>query len=197
MASFPAGPYTLEFQGAVASLAHLLSFNCDTVGEPEIGTPALEVFLETQDHAGSTLEDGANALWDVIRPLFGPNWLCSTYTLWKRVPENTEKIFISAGTLTNPNGTGAAGTTVLSSQITGTWRSALGNVMKVVLLEPATTRVDSVPIPSSGDVWFIPLSDFILSGANFVMARDRSFPVAPMKVSYGQNEKIFNRRNRS
>lgn len=197
MATFPAGPYTLEYQGSVGSLVHLLTFNCDTVGTPDIGTPPLDVFLETRDHAGSTLADAANALWDVVRPLFGPTYLCSTYTLWKRVPENTEKIFISAGTLTNPNGTGAAGSTVLSSQITGTWRSALGNVMKVVLLEAATTRVDSVPIPSSGDVWFIPLSTFILSPAGFVMARDRSFPVAPMKVSYGQNEKIFNRRNRS
>lgn len=196
MAIRPPGPYSVQYPLIFNELSHIVEVNCDTVGTPSTGDDPTTVYLRTKDGVGATLEDSANALWDLLRPFFQGLTLCSTYTLWKHNPLNNDKLFISGGTLVHANGSNPGANTP-AGQAIYTWRSGGGNTMKIALLEGVFTSNSSIPLASDTLAQVIALNAFILSGADFVMARDRSFPVAAMKSSYGQNEKIFNRRFRA
>lgn len=196
MTRYPAGPYTLEIPYIVSNISHTVEVNCDVIGTPSAGDNPIDVTMRTKDGDGATLSTCANALWDVLRPLWTSAVIASTYTLWRRNANNNDKEFVSGGLLVSPNGSGV-GTLVLASQVTATWRSAKGGIVKLVLQEviPGATNTRNPITP--GDIWVYPISQFILGTGNFVTARDRSFPVSAMNASYGQNEKLFNRRFRA
>lgn len=196
MTQYPAGPYTLEFPTIFNELGHVIELNCDAVGTPTTGDDPTTVFLRTRDNVGATLDDSANAIWDLLRAFFNATTLCSTYNLWKRNPDNNDRLFISGGVLANPNGSSATAN-VPANQCVMTWRSGNGNIMKISLVENIITSNSRVPLASSTAPMVTALSAFVLSDANVIMARDRSFPVASMNVSFSQNEKVFNRRFRS
>lgn len=195
MAQHKAGPYTLTYPMIFNGLTHDLEVNCDVIGTAETGDAPDDVTLRTRSGVGADLDASANAFWGVVRGFFNGLTLCSTYNLWKRNENNDDRLFISGGTLTNPNGSNPTANTA-AGQIILTWRTGGGNVMRLSLQEPVVPNNDRVPIASSFDPNTIAVNGFIMSGLNFVMARDRSFPVAPMNQSFGQNEVTFKRRYR-
>lgn len=197
MTAFPVGPYTLQIPMIWSELSHDLEVNCDVLGSPAAGADPSSVNLRTRNGDGAPLDDCANAFWDKVRPLFHLATLASTYTLWKRNTDNTDRVFVSGGTLTNLNGANIGAPNTPASQATLTWRSAGGHYMKLIFLEGVFSGSSRIPIASSTDPNVTALNGYITSGLNFVTARDRSFPVTPMNISYGQNEKVFQRRYRS
>lgn len=197
MATLRPGPYTLEFPQQFAELTHKLEFNCDVLGTPASGDAPSTIMMRDAGSTGlSDLATAANDLWGVIRPFFTPSTLCSTYTLWKRTLTTTERIFVSGGILTSPNGSGS-GVNTPASQATYTLRSGAGGYLKVIFLEGLFTSSSRIPM-SSDTLTAVPaFRTYLLGDGCIVMARDRGFPVATMNSSYGQNEKIFDRRYRS
>lgn len=195
MASNPSGPYILEIPLITADFQHELTVNCDVIGTPSPGASPLDVTLRTRSGTGGVLSGAANAFWDAVRPMFGTNTLAATYTLWKVGVTNTEREFVSAGTLTNANG--LSGTAEPAQQATFTFRSGNGGIAKVVLIEPNAIGNTRIPLASALNAAVAAVRTWVLSDDSFLMARDRSFPVAPMNYSLGQNEKIFKRRFRS
>lgn len=191
-----AGPYTLSFPMVYDELSHDFEVNCDVLGSPVVGSDPATINLRTRNGDGADLDTCANALWAELRQMFNASTLCSTYTLFKRNVNNENRDFISGGGLDLPNGSGVAAN-VPASQATFTWRSGGGHIMKMVLLEANLGGNGRGPLPSTGNVFINSLNGFVLSGLNFVSARDRSFPVAALNASFGQNEKIFERRFRS
>jgi hypothetical protein len=191
-----AGPYTLQFPMVYHELSHDFEVNCDVLGTPVIGSPADEINLRTRNGDGADLDSSANDLWSVIRTIFHTDTLCSSYVLYKRNVHNEFKEFVSAGDLSAPNGSNATLNTD-ASQLTLTWQTGLGHIMKFVLLEFASAGANSrTPIGASGAP-IIAIDTFVRSGLGFCIGRDRAFPVAAKNCSYGQNEKIFRRRFRS
>lgn len=196
MTAYPPGPFLLEIPYVYAGLSHDVTVNCDAVGTPTVGSDPTTVFLETKDGAGATLDDSANALWDLIRVFFLPATGASAYTLWKCNPDNSERLFISGGALVHPNG-GGTGVVIPSSEVIFTWRSAGGNYLKIELLEHTIDSQSRAPLLSTGLAPVNALSAFVLGPSSFVMARDRSFPVVAMNASFGQDEATWRRRNRA
>ena len=194
MANRPAGPYIFEIPYVADGMTHPLTINCDTIGNPATGTNPSFVTLRSKDGTGVILSGAADAFWAVARAFFVGAVLASSYTLWKTNVLNSEREFVSAGTLTVPNG--LTGATYLSQQMTLTWRSGGGNIAKLVLLDVNQPGNARVPTVSSGIAAVTALNSWVLSGSSFLMARDRSFPVAPMNYSLGQNEVLFNKRFR-
>jgi hypothetical protein len=196
MTAYPAGPYTLEIPYVNQSISHSIEFNCDVIGTPTTGDAPDTVTLRSKDGAGRPLDDSANAIWGFIRQLLNTGTLASTYNLWKRNPDNNDKLFISGGSLSAPNGS-VATASVLAWYAIYTWRSGNGGIAKVTVLEPWISANSRSPLASSVVLAVTAFNSWVLGDDNVIMARDRSFPVAPMSESYGQNDKLFERRFRS
>ena len=195
MVAFRAGPYTVEIPYIVDGLDHKLEFNCDTLGAAVPGSAPTAVMLRTRDTEGVNLDVGVNAAWAVIKPVMATGALASTYTLWKRNVNNDDKLFISAGSLSSPNGSGGA--YVPASQAIMTLRAGGGNVLKITLMESVFTRKDRVSIDSSGVPGLVAVADYCLTMDSWIMARGQSFPVAKLNVSFGNNDKTEERRYRA
>lgn len=196
MTTFPSGPYSVQIPYIVSGLTHRLELNCNVIGAAPVGSAPAAIQLESQSDIGVNLAVGVNAFWNLIRVFYPATTLASTYTLWKHNPQNTERLYISAGSLTTPNGS-SANPNILAFQTIFTWRTGKGNVAKIQLMEAHFNLSTRLPLPSTGDAQINALNAYILGNDNWVMARDRSFPVAAMNVSHGQNEKLHRRRNRS
>lgn len=197
MAAGNLGPYTLQFPYIVSGFSHVLEVSCDVLGNPTPGDSPADVEMRTRGTTPNSLNDFANDLWDKVRPLFSIETLATTYTLFKRNVDNANKDFVSGGVLLNPSGT-VVSAPGLSSQAIFTWRTIGGQGMKIVLLEGAfPSQTARTPITGNANATIAALNTYILGDANSVMARDRTFPVVGVNASFGQNEKIFKRRNRS
>lgn len=197
MTAYPAGPYLLTIDYVWSNLSHELSINCDTIGDPETGTDPAEVTIRNKNGSNQLLEDAANGFWDVVRVFFHLQTLASTYSLWKMNAFNDDRLFISGGVLTNPNGANISEPNTPAAQAIYTFRSGMGNILKLVLLEGVWGDNEKVPMASDLTAGVLGLRTYMLGDTSIVMARDRSFPVAPINSSYGQNEKVWKRRFRS
>lgn len=195
MALNPAGPYVLTIPTVTDNLVHDITLNVDILGTAAPGADPADVTLRNKGGGGIFLDTAVNQFWAKVRPLFASATLAATYTLSKVTSTNNEREFISAGTLAVPNGEASA--YVPAGQFTCTWRSGRGGIAKLVLLEtnfPGNTRS---PLAAVSNPAVSALNLYVLSADNILCARDRSFPVAAMNLSLGQNEKVFNRRYRS
>jgi hypothetical protein len=191
-----AGPYTLQFPIIQTGLLHLQEFNCDVLGTPAVGDDPSDVTMRTRVGDGVDLETAATALWGVIRAMYNPSSLCSTYALFKRNVDNENRDFISGGSLSAPNGS-SAGAAQLAHQTTLTYRTAGKGILKLVFIEDIWTQQIRLPLNSGSAAEFGPINGYILGDDNIVMARNRTFPVAPLAATGGQNEKVFKRRYRA
>lgn len=195
MTAYPAGPFVLKIPMVVAGLTHTITLNCDTIGAAVPGTDPFSITMRNKGGDGIILDAAVDLFWTAIRDLFGTDALASTYALWKTNDLNSELEFISAGSLTPPNG--LVGVYVPAQQCTWTWRSGAGNIAKLALIETTLTGNTRVPLTSITTGPIPAVNNYVLSADNILMARDRSFPVAAMNFSQGQNEKVFEKRFRS
>jgi len=192
------GPYEIEFTltgWTLPAREHVLRVSVAAVGSPAVGS--LPTAVDIQKMGGSTakLNIVANQMWEFIRLFYSNTISCTGYQLWRYVTGTLGKDFISTGTVTNPLCSGAAG--VNSGQITQTYRSANGGILKIVLLESnqaGDTRTTLVP--SAVGTASQRLAAYIMSADNPVLARDDAYPINPLRDSRGQNEKIWRLINR-
>ncbi|HEY9664895.1 MAG TPA: hypothetical protein V6C65_41170 [Allocoleopsis sp.] len=193
------GPYEVEYQldGWTAPIrSHLFRVNCAAIGSPVAGSLPNTIDMQKRGGGTAKLDVVANQLWEFLRLFWNNGIVCSGYTLWKYVPGTYAKDFVAAGAVTNQAASGSAG--VVAAQLTQTYRSANGGIMKIVLLETnqaGDTRVALVPntvgTPSAR------LAAYLLSADSFVMARDDAFPVSPLRDARGQNESVWRKVYRS
>ena len=196
MTAYPPGPFVLEYPLVVQNLAHAITINCDIIGAHVTGTDPSLIAMRAKGGVPVDLDIAANALWDVIRTFYNTEALCSTFNLWSVTADNADRLFVSGGTLTAPNGAAAAATHLAWSSIY-TFRSGNGNTLKFTFLETTAVGNDRIPLASDVVNGVPAFRAYVMSDDNIAMARDRSFPVAPMNSSYSQNEKTANRRFRS
>jgi hypothetical protein len=188
------GPYEIEYelQGWVSpARSHVLRFFVAAVGSPAPGSLPTAVDIQKMGGATAKLNVVANQIWGFIRTIYHTSISAVGYTLWRYVPGTLAKDFISAGALTTPAGTSGSPTTI-AGQITLTFRSANGGVLKIVMLETVLggdARITLIPNPVGIQAPLI--ASYVLSADNVLLARDDAFPVAAMRDSRGQNERIW------
>jgi len=188
------GPYEIEYelQGWTSpARQHVLRFSVAAVGSPAPG--ALPTTIDIQKTGGATakLNVVANQIWGYIRTFYNTSISAVGYQLWKYVPGTLAKDFVSTGSLTTPAG-GSAGGITAAHQCTMTFRSANGGIMKVVLLETSLTGdTRTTIIPNSGGTLVPLFASYVLSADNVLLARDDAYPVAALRDSRGQNERIW------
>lgn len=187
------GPYEIEYQlnGYTNPVrSHLLRINTIAVGSPAAGTLPTAINMQKLGGGTATLSTVANQFWEFIRLMYNSAITCGGYTLWKYVAGTYAKDFISAGSVTNPACSGSGGTA--AGQLTQTYRSANGGIMKIVLLETnqtGTTRTTLVPNPAGTPSQ--KLAAYLLSVDGIAIARDDGFPVAALRDARGENEALF------
>jgi hypothetical protein len=199
MTNYP-GPYEIEFTltGWTAPVReHVIRFNVAVLSNPPAGT--LPSAIDVQKMGGGTakLNVVADQIWSFYRQAYSPSVTVTGYTLWKYVTGTLAKDFIAAGTATTPAGTAAGGITI-AHQVTLTFRSANGGVMKSVLIESNATGENRVTLlPNSAGNFAQRIAAYHLSADNVALARDDSYPIAALRDSRGQNEKIWRKVYRS
>jgi hypothetical protein len=192
--NFP-GPYGLRLFYTVDSLAHKAEYNIDLVSSPDVGTPFDEIFAVSRGAGDYRLDNLVDDWIGVIDNLFSAADSTFDYVeLWRYVPDSFETVYISTYSIGVAGASPSAHTG--ASQRVFTFRTTEGGIMRVMLLE---TPFGSIPgITPYGDLTGSnqALMDFVVSGANCFLGRDTSYPIVPLRLLTGQNEKTFRQRYR-
>lgn len=196
MTAYPAGPYLFTIDYVFDSISHEFAANCDVNGPASTGDNPDDVIMRNKGSGGIPLSQAADDIWTVLAAFFNGTTLASTYSLWKMNTDNDDRLFISGGILSSPDGSNISSPNRPASEAIWTFRTGAGNVMKTNLLEGVWPENSQIPMASDTTPGVLALRTYMLSADCIVTARDRSFAVAPMNSSYGQNEKIWRRRFR-
>jgi hypothetical protein len=195
------GPYEIEYTlggWTNPSREHVLRVSVAAVGSPSPGDLVTAIDIQKMGGATAKLNIVANQFWEFLRQCYTTGITCNGYQLWRYVPGTLAKDFISAGTVTNPAGSGGAGTGVIAHQLTLTFRSANGGVVKIVMLEGNNTGdTRGTLIPNAAGTNYQKVAAYVMSADNVVLARDDSYPVAALRYAVGQNERIWRKVYRS
>lgn len=191
--NFP-GPESIEIVYTVANVQHKQELNCNLVDGYTIGGDPANMTLVTRDAQGVSVSQAVADYVDIAKGFFGTNMTFDFYNVWRYTPLSTERTFVTSGAI------GVAGVssnpTVLAQQNTLTFRTAEGGTMRMVYLEPANDVLVSSPLsaPSVNAAGFV--RDYVLATDSWILARDTSYPIAPLNFIGGQNEAVFKRRYR-
>lgn len=198
--NFP-GPYSVEYAyttsvGGVI-LPHTLQLNCLALSNPAPGTPVASINLQTVSGSPRALQTCVDDLWAFVRQLYHTSSICLGFTLWKYPTAGSyARQFITAGIPALPAGASAAATTP-AWQATGVYRSGGGSVMKLQLMESVHTAKTTVAlVPNVAGNADQKLAAFVISANGWLMARDDGFPITPLTLSAGENERLFRERFR-
>lgn len=193
------GPYQIEYQmdgWTTPTRSHVFRVNCLAVGSPAVGTPPAGITMQKMGGGTGTLQAVADQYWSFLRLSFPVAIVCSGFTLW-HFPGTTEaRDFITAGSVATP--AGATGSIQVAAQTTLTYRSANGGIMKQVFLESNSAGNERAAlIPNTLGSSFQRMAAYIMSADNIAIADDDGFPVTALRISQGQNERVFRKLFRS
>lgn len=185
--NFP-GPYEVEITYTENGLSHKHRVSFDCVSAPTPGDAPSAITVVTRDSVGAPLDTSVLAYVNVLKALYASTASFVSYDVWKYEPLTYTRSYITSGSLN------VAGTNVLAfaaaQQITFTLRTSEGGIMRVVLLQPAVGGdVQEVYADMSGAQKAV--VDHLLGTASWILAKDTSWPIVSMRLSRGQNEKIW------
>jgi len=188
------GPYEIEFEviGYVAPVrTHKIRMNVVAVGSPAPGTLPTAITIQKRGGGTATLAVVANQAWEFLRVFYQNTINCPSYQFWKYQTGTRTKDFIATGALTNPAGTSASATT-LAHEIVMSFRSANGGIMKTVLLETINTgNAQTALVPNAAGNIAQRWAAYVLSADGISFAADDAFPIAALRVSDSENEKVW------
>lgn len=189
------GPYLFVIPYIVAGLSHELSWQCSAVGEPEGGTPAIDITLRTRNGVGRTLADAAAAFWTLAYLFIPADASVGQYYLYRTEAGTDKRFFISSGPLSeDPDG----GVHSPARQMTETFRTANSGIVRLVVLEVNNTADTLVPLNAVEDSPdpATALAYFFVAPESPVLGTDASWIVAPMSIGFTQNEATYQARFR-
>lgn len=192
MANSRIGQYALEYQLSgftTPTRSHVVRLWIAPVGSPAIGTPAASITVQKLGGATASLQAVADQAWSYLRLSWSTAIAASGFSLWKYVTENSRE-YISGGTLATPLGTGA--TVTAAHQVTLTFRHAGGGIGKIVLLETgnAGDQQTALTANAAGTV-NQRIAAYVMSADSPMVALDNTFPITPLRQSFGQNEALW------
>lgn len=188
--NFP-GPYTCRilYTTGTNNRQHLMTLNCDVDSEPSVGA-AFSTFSFVQRDGTPIQADSAVDTWiALIDVLWEDITNFVSAELWKHTPLTYLSSFKSSYSIGQP-GTDAVNPTVAAGQTIYTFRTQEGGIMKLSFLETVTGAGVSRSYPTT----FAPTDavfDFVASDSNWILARDTSYPVSPLRWHPGTNEALF------
>lgn len=201
MTAYKSGPYVVQIQYfqilAGLNLMHTMKVNCAAVGTPTPGTPATAILMQTAGGSSKALNVCINEFWAFVRMGMTTTITATLANFYSVAPGTDEMTFITSHPLSpSTGGSGSGG--VAASEETLTLRSAKGSYMAIDIQEGFNgTNAQVAVVPAATGTWYNVLAQYLLSTGGWVACRDRSFPIAPMRLSATQNEATYRRRYRN
>jgi hypothetical protein len=190
--NFP-GPYQVDLHYTIDSIDHTAKLNCRLLEIPDPGITFDEVHVVTKVSGNTLLDSAVDDLIDLLKLHFAADCEFVNAELYACNPWNFDRIWLGSYAI-GVVGT-HAGVYSPASEKVHTYRTQEGGILKITLEE---TTIDFFAKTSLGAAssYEASLRDFIVSDANWILARDTSYPIAALNLLYGQNEVIFRRRYR-
>lgn len=201
MTAYKSGPYRAEmdYYTPIGSqvLRHTMKLNCAAVGSPAPGTAPTSVLMQTAGGGTVDFAEAAQTFWSFLRGGVPGATTVTLMNLFRVTPGTDEGVFICSAILSPVTG-GLVASPAAAREETLTFRSAKGSYMAIDLQEGVNISDTQTPlVPASTGFWNNVLAYYILSADGWIACRDRSWPVAPMRLSSTQNEHTYKRRFRS
>lgn len=194
MANF-SGPYQIRIFYTVAGRDHRQSINCDVQGSPVVGSDFSTITLETKDSVGVAADTAIDAWIDVIDGRFNlTDAVFNRAELWKYVPLSEDASYVATYAIGAAGNT--AGATVPAGEIIMTFRTQEGGIMKVSFQDTSMPAGSSQAYPPTdgGDE---DIMDYVVADDTWMLAKDTSYPIVPLALHPGQNERAFKKIYRS
>jgi hypothetical protein len=193
------GPWSVEYNyettfGSI-TLPHSHEVNCYFDIAPVAGQPIENAELIQRSGGTVPADVGIQQYWQFYRAMLPTVAVCTGFSVWQYAPNSEDKTWVGGGNVDGP--TGAAVTAFASHQLKMTFRTALGGIMQMMVMEDAVGGSALTPlIPANTGLPTVVYAAYILSAANWAIARDDSFPVQALRIGAGENEVLFRERNR-
>lgn len=192
--NFP-GPYVVEVDYNVDQIIHHLTWNVTCDVDPPPGENPANIYLVNRGGATTLIAAAISTYLSSIAPLYHTSTTFGTATLWKITPLTNIRTYITSF------GVGVPGTSAAvynpAQQLTLTYRTQEGGIMRQTFMEPSYVSNLREPLSGVANTAIQAMRDNTLAGTNVLLARDTSYPIAPLNVSSGQNEVIFRKRFRA
>lgn len=192
MANSRVGNYQLQFSisGYASPIrSHLHGVYVLPTTSPMPGTPVADIACQLRGGGSDDLQSVADLYASFLRNFYPASISVENFTLWRYVTQN-QKDFIAGGTAVPT--TSGSGTAVVAQQVTFTYRTAGGSILKQVFLEPNIAGdAKGAMIPNAVGNTVQRMGAYVLSASSAVIGVDNTFPVAPLFAAYGENERVW------
>lgn len=188
------GPYEVRIPYVVGTLPHEFKANLIVAGAvPLPGADPDDITVVTRS-ASQSLQAAVDGFWTFYRGLLGTDTTATTFELWRYPTPGSNAVFVTSGNLTVPNG--GASTSIPAQQCTLTFRTGLGHIMRIVAIESSVAGNTRSPLSTAGSGGPNTVAAYVLGPNGWLIGRDDAFPIAPLNLSLGQNEQVFEKRYR-
>ena len=190
--NFP-GPYEVELHYTVDGIEHDMRLNCQAVGVVTVGTVPSAIDLNTRNLGTVDLATAVDLFSEELIKLFSSTMSINGYDFYSYAPNSFVRTWLTAGGLSKSGVSGYP--TIPAHQSTFTFRTQEGGVMRIVLLDDSASSNVRVPY-AAAPTMFQTFMNHVTDPDNWILARDTSYPIAPMNWVGGQNEAVFKSRYR-
>lgn len=188
------GPYNIEIAYTVDSMKHKMNLNCRLDGNPVAGADYASLLVLRRDDTTVNLSAAVTTFVTLLAGYYSANAQFESVRVNSVQANSNIKQFLSAGTLSVAGSSGLA--YVPAQQTTLTYITQEGGSMRLTFMESVSSG--KTCIPQSTFTTGVPadLRDFIVSDANWILAKDTSYPVAALSWCDGNNNALERKRYR-
>lgn len=192
MANSRVGNYQLEFllTGFTSpTRTHSHSIYVAPLTAPVAGTPVADIDVQQRGGGSTDLQSAANTYSGFLRRFYSTAIDVENFTLWRYVTENSRD-FVTAGVAVP--GVAGTGAITIAQQNTLSYRTAGGAVLKQVMLESnqGGDAKSTLTADAAGNT-VQRMAGYLMSSGGVAIGIDNTFPIAPLTIANGQNEKVW------
>jgi len=186
--NFP-GPYEIRIFYTAGSIEHQMNLSCNVKYNPQPGDAASTIAVQLADGSDDFMGNVVSAWITLIKTLFAAaDVTFDRAELWEYTPGTYVSRYISTYDIGTAGD--SASTTKLASQGIMTFRTTEGGVMKIYF-QGTTLAAGPRETYAAAAVVLQDIFDFVISDANWILAKDTSYPVAALAWLPGESEAIF------
>lgn len=184
--------YTTTPAGFTA-MQHTLTIDVNVTSSPDIGDPFTSISATSRDTGETFLDTLVDGLVAILDGEYPATTSFARAELWFIAEGTTDAVWYSVYEI-GVVGANPADETP-AHQLTLTFRTSLGGVARLQLMESSNSGNGKTPYPYPAGVTK-DLADFITNEANPFRGRDNGWILSSINESQGQNERLFRKRYR-
>jgi len=194
MVSFMPGPWNMLIHSEVDGMGHNYQYSCATYTIGDVGDDMGDFTLLCKDGSPIPADTAVQTLVALLQPVYSTDVTFVDASLWKYRVGTYEMDWYSALTL------GVVGTATPpyhpAEEIIWTFRTQANHQLRFTFEETVAGGNLRTALSLQVGDW-ADIRDYLVSDANWILARDGTYPIVPMMSCMGQNEAVWRKRFRS